>query len=101
MIRVCINFNNHDVTGEANFIGPFHECDWSEIISVEPENTDPRFRDEALSAIEAAAYEKFKSTCSNHSHDDDYDYPDEHTDYCNSRGGDYWQDPESGEYRCG
>ena len=101
MYNVSIDFEGHKVTGWAALCGPYAECEGSEVTSVTPANSDKDFRDRALSAVEAAAYEKHQAAFAGHGRDDDYDYEDTYTDYCSSRGGDYWQDPESGEYRCG
>lgn len=101
MYNVCINFEGHEVTGWAEFCGPYAECEGSEVISVSPENNDKSFMSRALSAVEDAAYKKYEEAHAGRSRNDDYDYEDTYTDYCSSRGGDYWQDPESGEYRCG
>ncbi len=76
MITVTIEFEGHILNGEANFIGPHDECDWSEVTSVEPANTDAGFMSRALAAVEEAAYEKFRSTDSRRNrvyhYDDDY-----------------------------
>ena len=89
------------MTGWADLCGPYAEIEGSEVTSVSPANNDRDFRDRALSAVEAAAYEKHQAAFSGHGREEDYEYDDAYTDYCSSRGGDYWQDPESGEYRCG
>ncbi len=109
MYNVSIEFNGYTVTGWADLCGPYAECEGSEVTSiVKPGYTanlmpimQDSFIEEALSAVEAAAYKKHQAAFAGHSRDDDYDYEDTYTDYCSSRGGDYWQDPESGEYRCG
>lgn len=76
MITVTIEFENHTVSGEADFVGPHDECDWSEVTSVEPANTDADFMSRALAAVEDAAYKKFRSTDSRRNrvyhYDDDY-----------------------------
>ena len=76
MIKVeDLEFENHIVNGEANFVGPHDECDWSEITSVEPANTDAGFMSRALAAVEDAAYEEYKS---NRSRRNDYYYDDDY-----------------------
>lgn len=74
MITVTIEFEGHIVNGEANFVGPHDECDWSEITSVEPANADAGFMSRALAAVENAAYDEHKSSRSrrNDYYDDDY-----------------------------
>ncbi len=76
MIEVTIEFENHTVNGEADFVGPHDECDWSEVTSVEPANTDAGFMSRALAAVESAAYEEHKSNRSRRNrvyhYDDDY-----------------------------
>ena len=74
MITVTIKFENHIVNGEANFVGPHDECEFAEVTSVEPANTDAGFMSRALAAVEDAAYEEYKSNRSRRvcHYDDDY-----------------------------
>tara|TARA_Y100001937_G_C7116144_1_gene330208 strand:- start:592 stop:828 length:237 start_codon:yes stop_codon:yes gene_type:complete len=74
MITVTIEFEGHILNGEANFVGPHDECDWSKVGSVEPANTDAGFMSRALAAVEDAAYEKYKSNRSRRAYQYDYDY---------------------------
>ena len=101
MYNVSIDFEGYKVTGWADLCGPYAEIEGSEVTSVAPANNDKGFRERALSAVVSAAYKMHQDAFAGHGRDDDYDYEDAYTDYCSSRGGDYWQDPESGEYRCG
>ena len=102
MINVTIEFEGHTITGCCDFYGPYHETDGAEVEECEPANSDPCFIARAEQAIEAAAYEQYRATRGRPQGGYDYDdYPDDYNDWCSSRGGDYWRDPESGEYRCG
>ena len=99
MFNVSIDFEGHKVSGWADLCGPYAECEGSEVTSVTPANDDEDFRDRALSAVEAAAYEqhkeRFERDYSASDWDDQYDHPQTQV------GPDYWIDRESGEYRCG
>jgi hypothetical protein len=102
MINVTIKFEGHTLTGCCDFYGPYHETDGAEVEECEPANSDPCFIARAEQAIEAAAYEQYSATRGRPQGGRDYDdYSDDYNDWCSSRGGDYWRDPESGEYRCG
>ena len=98
--KVTIEFMGHMVTGESEFCGP-DEVEYTEILCVTPENDDPQFRSDAIFAVESEAYKKYRRGWSDFVDHGDYEYEDAYTDYCSSRGGDYWIDPESGEPRCG
>ena len=108
MIQVTIELEGHTVTGCCDFYEPGDgsiESDGAEIEECSPANSDPCFIARAEQAIEAAAFEQYRTLLSRHQGGPDYDdyndYEDDYNDWCSSRGGDYWRDPESGEYRCG
>jgi len=100
MYNVEISFEGHTVKGWADLCGPYAECEGSEVTSVSPPNSDEAFRERAMDAVVSAAYKMHQEAFAGHRVPND-DYHDDYDNYCSSRGGDYWVDPESGEYRCG
>lgn len=105
-ITITIDDIEYTATGSAYFAGPYAECeDGAEDVTIDPEPANDDVRDEIEQAIVDACYEQYQDEQDDeddYDYDDDYrDYPDEYDDYCCSRGGDYWIDPDSGEPRCG
>lgn len=102
MPTVTVEFTHKGTTytaeGSADFYGPYAECDGAEITDLSPETQDKDVKAEAEEAVRDAAYKAHKARHGAPQGDpnDDYDDRDSHTS-----GPDYWQDPESGEYRCG
>tara|TARA_R110002060_G_scaffold20060_1_gene27324 strand:+ start:59 stop:355 length:297 start_codon:yes stop_codon:yes gene_type:complete len=96
---VTIQVQGHTVEGSCDFCGPHSESGGAVIHSVKPANEDDGFLDVARLEVEQAAASKhLASRVPSHNDYDDYmDYDDDYS----SSGPDYWQDPESGEYRCG
>jgi hypothetical protein len=85
----------YEVTGSADFYGPYAECEGVSIESIDPATEDAYVMDAAEDAIRKAAYEAHRARHGEPQGDpnDDYD--------SYSSGPDYWRDRESGEYRCG
>ena len=103
-VTVTVEDTEYTATGTADFAGPYAECEGADIEECDPEPADDDARSDIEDAIQDACYEQYQDAHSEDDYDEDddwNDYPDEHDDYCNSRGGDYWYDPESGEPRCG
>jgi hypothetical protein len=102
-ITIVIEDTEYTASGGAEFAGPYAECEGAWIDECDPEPASDDVRGEIEDAIQDAAYEEYEARNSRRYDDsDDYgDYQDDYDSYCVGRGGDYWQDPESGEYRCG
>ena len=103
MPTVTTTFDYEDttytVTGSADFCGPYAECEGAMIEEIEPATDDADILADAEQAVQDAAYEAHKARHGAPHGDPNDDYGD--YDHGYSSGPDYWQDSDSGEYRCG